>query len=162
MIWHVINSLTAYYCDCRIPGPLNKCLTWKTAPEVPQSSFIMLNTWIFVIIVILLRAPAVPQVIKNIITIIIIIIFIIIILLSATAVPHPRSPWKVNIKLVYKLLVLPQSHTPTVDVKYITSVLIEGGILVLPQSRSPANNVRSYYANRTPVGLLEQFFKLGI
>ena len=124
----------------------------------------MLNTWILVIIVILLSAPAVPQVINNIIIIIIIIIiiFIIIILLSAPAVPHPRSPWKVNITLVYKLLVLPQSHTPTVDVKYITSVLIEQGILVLPQSRSPADNVRIYYANRTPVGLREQFFKLGI
>ena len=79
----------------------------------------MLNTWIIVIIVILLSAPAVLQVINNIIIIIIIIIiFIIIILLSDTAVPHPRSPWKVNIKLVYKLLVLPQSHTPTVAVKY--------------------------------------------
>ena len=78
----------------------------------------MLNTWIIVIIVILLSAPAVPQVINNIIIIIIIIIFIIIILLSDTAVPHPRSHQKVNIKLVYKLLVLPQSHTPTVAVKY--------------------------------------------
>ena len=35
---------------------------------------------------------------------------------------------------------LPQSHKPTVDVKYITSVLIERGILVLPQSRSLADN----------------------
>ena len=112
----------------------------------------MLNTWILVIIVILLSAPAVPQLINNtIIIIIIIIIILIIILLSAPAVPHPRSPWKVNIKLVYKLLVLPQSHTPTVDVKYVNSVLVERGILLLPQSRSPADNVRIYYANRTPL-----------
>ena len=104
----------------------------------------MLNTWILVIIVILLSAPAVPQLINNtIIIIIIIIIILIIILLSAPAVPHPPSPWKVNIKLVYKLLVLPQSHTPTVDVKYVTSVLVERGILLLPQSRSPAGQCQN-------------------
>ena len=60
---------------------------------------------------------------------------------EATAVPHSHSPWKVNIKLVYKLSVLPQSHTPTVDVKYITSVLIERCILVLPQSRRQCQNL---------------------
>ena len=82
-----------------------------------------------------------PPSIIIIITIIIIFIIITIILLSAPAVPHSHSPWKVNIKLVYKLLVLPQSHTPTVDVKYITSVLIERSILVLPQSRRQRQNL---------------------